>query len=350
MLADDNILDLLRQKGAEAARKAQRAAILQPGAIGDCILTLPLAAFLKERLQLGAIDMLGHADYVGILPGRTCIDCVRSIDTMELHRLFVESPQFDLKDNDPLINTFSEYNWIVTFLGEPNSSFEQNLIFTTNCSHSAEVITLSMKPPEDFSDHLTDFYIQQFHEQSNLSMENWKLQPGKRLIEATKTDMNIGKELLRQKCINFQKKLVIIHPGSGGKHKCWHVDNFLAVARELIAKDIEIIFLLGPAELEHFSYSTVENIENTAVCLKDLSLSEVLGLLSCTDVFIGNDSGIAHLAAGLGIKTIVMFGPTKPNNYKPIGSSVITLSDKVESFTTTPSVSMQKKLLETATA
>lgn len=350
MFADDNILDLLRQKGAEAARKAQRAAILQPGAIGDCILTLPLAAFMKETLQLGAIDMLGHADYVGILPGRTCIDCVRSIDTMDLHRLFVESPKFDLKDGDPLINIFSDYNWIATFLGEPNSSFEQNLIFTTNCSHSSEVITLSMKPSEDFSGHLTEFYIQQFIKQSNLSLENWKLQPGKRLIEATRADMNIGKELLRQRCINFQKKLVIIHPGSGGRNKCWHIDNFLAVAGELINKETEVIFLLGPAELENFSYSTVENIENTAPYLKDLSLTQVLGLLCCTDIFIGNDSGISHLAAGLGIKTIVMFGPTKPNIYRPIGSSVITLTDESKAFAAKPSVNMQKKLLETITA
>lgn len=347
MLADDNILDLLKQKGAEAAKKAQRAAILQPGAIGDCILTLPLAAFMKDVLQLGAIDMLGHADYVGVLPGRTCIDCVRSIDTMDLHRLFAEPPEFDLKDGDPLINTFSEYNWIATFLGGPDSNFEQNLIFTTNCSHSAEVITLGMKPPEDFSTHLTEFYIQQFIEQSDLSLDNWKLQPGKRLIEATKTDINIGKELLRQKCINFQKRLVIIHPGSGGKNKCWHIDNYLAVAQELNAKGNEVIFLLGPAELDNFSYTTVENIENTSVCLKDLSLSQVLGLLSCTDVFIGNDSGIAHLAGGLGIKTVVIFGPTKPNVYRPIGSSVITLSGDDEIFASKPSQDMQKKLLET---
>jgi len=50
MRVNDDILDLLREKGAEAARKAQRGVILQPGAIGDCILMLPLAAFMKETL------------------------------------------------------------------------------------------------------------------------------------------------------------------------------------------------------------------------------------------------------------------------------------------------------------
>ncbi|MHC4557550.1 MAG: hypothetical protein ACYS80_09635, partial [Planctomycetota bacterium] len=130
MQTHDNILDMLREKGAEAARKMQRGLILQPGAIGDCILTLPLAAFMKDALQLGGIDILGHTEYVGILPGRTCIDGIRSIDSMDLHRLFAKTKAFELKDRDPLINAFADYAWIATFLGEPNSNFEQNLIFT----------------------------------------------------------------------------------------------------------------------------------------------------------------------------------------------------------------------------
>ena len=81
-------------------------------------------------------------------PERTCVDSIRSIDTAELHRLFAAPASFDLADRDPLIHMFADYSWIVTFLGEPGSDFEQNLIFTANCSHSAEVITLSLKPPE----------------------------------------------------------------------------------------------------------------------------------------------------------------------------------------------------------
>ena len=71
MQANDNILELLREKDAEAARSARRGVILQPGAIGDCILTLPLAKFMKDSFELGGIDMLGHTEYIGVLPGRT---------------------------------------------------------------------------------------------------------------------------------------------------------------------------------------------------------------------------------------------------------------------------------------
>ena len=350
MPENDDILNLLKEKGAQAAREAHRGAILQPGAIGDCVLTLPLAELMKSSLGLGGVDILGHTEYIGILPGRTCIDSIRSIDSMDLHRLFAETKTFDLADGDPLINVFADYAWIATFLGEPNSNFEQNLIFTANCSHSAEVLTLSMKPPKDFSEHLTKFYTQQFIDQGGLSLQGRECRADDVLIKATEADVNKGRELLEEAGFSFSEKPVVIHPGSGGLNKCWHLDNFLAVAKELGSKGIEVIFLLGPAELDRFSGTTIKKINSAARCLVDLSLVQVLGLLSCADGFIGNDSGITHLSAGLGVRTLAVFGPTNPAVYKPIGPAVTVFASSKAAFSKKPSASLQRELLDVLTA
>jgi heptosyltransferase-3 len=345
MPVDDDILTLLQEKGAQVARESQRAVILQPGAIGDAILTLPLAKFMKDSLELGGIDILGHTEYIGILPGRTCIDGVRSMDLANLHKLFVESETFDLADGDPLINVFADYAWIVTFLGEPNGSFEQNLIFTANCSHSAEVVTLSMKPPEGFSQHLTEFYTQQFLDQIDSSLEREALQPDTVLIRATKADRDTGKELLREAGFDFSKKLVVIHPGSGGLSKCWHLDNFLAIAKEIRSRGTEAVFLLGPAEQDRLGSVRISDIAAVVKCLTDLSLTEVLGLLSCASAFVGNDSGITHLAAGLGVRTFAIFGPTNPDVYGPIGCGVTVVTGPTDGFAKQPSSALQQELL-----
>lgn len=350
MQTHDDILELVRQKGAEAARKMQRGLIVQPGAIGDCILTLPLAEYMKESLGLGGIDILGHTEYIGFLPGRSCIDSVRSIDSIDLHRLFTETTKFVLKDQDPLINAFLEYSLIVTFLGEPNSNFEQNLIFTANCSHSAEVITLSLKPPKGFSKHLADFYIRQFVDQSGFSLQRYSIHTNDCLIKATEADINTGKELLREIGLGIGEKLIVIQPGSGGTKKCWHIENFLAVAKELDTRGIEIIFLLGPAEVERYSDATIKSISSVGKCLADLSLTQVLGLLSCVDGFIGNDSGITHLAATLGVRTYSIYGPTNPQVYKSIGPDVTVFASKLASFARRPSMRSQRKFLEVVTA
>jgi hypothetical protein len=301
---------------------------------------------MKETLELGGIDFLGHTEYIGFLPGRTCIDSVRSMDSMNLHRLFVKTSTFDLADGDPLIDAFADYAWIVTFLGEPNSHFEQNLIFTANCSHSAEVITLSMKPPEDYSNHLTDYYRQQFVDESGLLSESRQVMQSALLIKATETDTKKGRELLKDIQLDSSEKLVVIQPGSGGLHKCWHMDNFLAVAEELRLNGTEVVFLLGPVEHDRFSNATIKEINSVAKCLTGLSLTQVVWLLSCSDGFIGNDSGITHLAAGMGVRTVVIFGPTNPDVYKPVGPAVTVLVGSRTGFVDKPSANLQQEVLD----
>jgi heptosyltransferase-3 len=376
MQENDNILNLLREEGAKAARRALRGVILQPGAIGDCVLTLPLAEFMKDCLRLGGVDILGHTEYIGIMPGRTCVDGIRSIDSVDLHRLFVETDTFDLVDGDTLINTFGDYAWIVTFLGEPDSNFEQNLIFTANCSRSTEVITLSMNPAPPRGGvklskkssalrrhspptqrlvrragfgasvtHITDFYIEQFVAQSGLSSEPPLVCKTKSLIKAAKADINRGRELLEEINVDFSEKLVVIQPGSGGSHKCCHLDNFLSVAKVLVSKGVEVTFLLGPAEMERLSASAIGKIETVSRILTNLSLADVLAVLSNASCYIGNDSGITHLSAALGIRTVAVFGPTDPAVHGPIGPAVTVLQSREPDFAKKPSASLQQELL-----
>lgn len=351
MQVHENILDMLREKGAEAARNMQRGLIMQPGAIGDCILTLPLAAFMKNALRLGGIDLLGHTEYLGIFPGRSCIDGVRSIDSMDLHRLYTKPEAFELGDPDSLITAFSDYTWIATFLGEPDSNFEQNLVFTANCSHSSEVLTLSLKPPKDSNEHVIDFHIRQLVSQSGLSIPSWSVPTDSRFIFATQADVRIGRKLLTEARVEGGRKLVAMHPGSGGPRKCWCIENFLAIAAELASEDVEVVFLLGPVESDRFGDTDVRHqINRVGRCLSGLSLAEVLAVLSCVDGFIGNDSGITHLAAAMGVKTIAVFGPTKPSVYRPVGPDVTVFSSSSSTFARRPSARLQRKLLAALTA
>jgi ADP-heptose:LPS heptosyltransferase len=68
--------------------------------------------------------------------------------------------------------------------------------------------------------------------------------------------------------------------------------------------------------------------------------------LSCSDAFIGNDSGITHLAAGMGIRTIAVFGPTNPAVYKPVGPAVTVFTVDKKAFADKPSAALQHKILD----
>jgi ADP-heptose:LPS heptosyltransferase len=346
MQANNDILSLLEARSAQLAKEIQRAVILQPGALGDCILTLPLVKLIKDTLELGGVDIIAHAEYVGILPERTCVDGIRSIDSAQLHRLFVEPTKFDLADRDPLIHVFADYSRIVSFLGEPNSDFEQNLIFTANCSHSADVITLPLKPPEGRRQHVAEFYVEQFAGQSEPPLEQVKIDMKGVSIKITESDRDRGIELLDQTGIDLSRRLVVIHPGSGGRKKCWYLENFLSIAKELRRREVEVLFLLGPAEIERLRPSEKMCLHSVARCVAHLSLTQVIGLLSGADAYVGNDSGITHLAAGLGLRTVALFGPTDPVVYRPLGPAVTVLQETGSDFADKPSPGLQKTVLE----
>jgi heptosyltransferase III len=166
------------------------------------------------------------------------------------------------------------------------------------------------------------------------------------MLRPTQADLKKGKEILSENGITATRKPVVIQPGSGGKEKCWHLDNFVSLAKKLAKEGIEAVFILGPAELERFSHSAKNKIEEAGKVLTNLSLAEALAVLSNAGGYIGNDSGITHLAAGLGIRTVAVFGPSNPTIYSPIGPAVTILESKEKEFAGEISEDLQQKAME----
>jgi ADP-heptose:LPS heptosyltransferase len=106
---------------------------------------------------------------------------------------------------------------------------------------------------------------------------------------------------------------IILHPGSGSRMKCW--PHFVELANRLET----VAFLIGPAESD-FNTGRHHRLENP-------SLREVSKLLRSSRAFVGNDSGITHLAAHLGVPTVAIFGPTDPRVWAPLGRRVSIIED-----------------------
>ena len=118
-------------------------------------------------------------------------------------------------------------------------------------------------------------------------------------------------------------KVLVIHPGSGGKRKRWEVNGFRTVTRWWREKrHNQVLILLGPAEeQEEALWRQFGKVE------KDLSLLQVAALLSRATAYIGNDSGVSHLAGAVGARGVVLFGPTCPQRWRPLGGSLSVLQN-----------------------
>ena len=292
--------------------------IIHPGAIGDCLLALPLASFLKQVLKLDQVDWIGRTEYIEFYPGRTAVDRIRSMESIPFHRLFEEVREFEVEDGDPLVQYFSGYEQVISFLGAKNPNFEQNLLYTIHCSQSAHVTMLSADE-ESYTEHISKYYLETTALENEMPLIEWY--PSQRLIEPHPNDYSTGREILDDLDIDPDLSIILIHPGSGGTHKCWAMENFFRLADEIQQSNYKVIFLLGPAEKERMEKAVFQRMETYSV-LSELSLTQVLQVLSCTDGYIGNDSGITHLASVTGKPTIAVFGPTNPDKFAPIGPKV----------------------------
>jgi ADP-heptose:LPS heptosyltransferase len=101
----------------------------------------------------------------------------------------------------------------------------------------------------------------------------------------------------------------VIHPVAATTAKTWRVEGFLEVARYLKASGSDVIFIGGPADdLSPFrAFRT----------LAGAPLAEIKSLLASASVFVGNDSGPAHMAAAFGIPSVVLFAASDPAIWGP---------------------------------
>jgi ADP-heptose:LPS heptosyltransferase len=101
----------------------------------------------------------------------------------------------------------------------------------------------------------------------------------------------------------------VLHPFAATAEKAWRSEGFLAVAEHLKQSGLEPTFIGGPIDdLSPFrAFRTISNPP----------LSETKRLLSAASLFVGNDSGPAHMAAAFGLPVVGIFGASDPAIWGP---------------------------------
>ena len=111
---------------------------------------------------------------------------------------------------------------------------------------------------------------------------------------------------------------VLIHAGAGSPRKRWSLAGFLELAAHAQAQGLSPEFVIGPAEED-----LLPELETRGAAVQRPADSlELLARLRSAAAYVGNDSGVSHLAAWTGLPCVVIFGPTDPARWRPWGRSV----------------------------
>ena len=127
----------------------------------------------------------------------------------------------------------------------------------------------------------------------------------------------------RLRALGLRGRPVAVHPGSGSPAKNWPAARFLEILRHLRTGGHEAVVVLGEADAAEAAVLARELPELPV--LAGLTLVDLGAALAECRAFLGNDSGIAHLAAAAGLPVVVLFGPSDPETWAPRGRGGVTV-------------------------
>ncbi len=113
-------------------------------------------------------------------------------------------------------------------------------------------------------------------------------------------------------------KMILLHPGAAKITNRWSARNYGLLGDRLIARGFTVLIDWSPGD-EDAVGETLAAMKHKPLEVPLVNLSRLAALISKCRLFIGNDTGVLHLAASVGAPTLGLFGPTSPAEYKPLG-------------------------------
>lgn len=262
--------------------------LIHAGAIGDFVLTLSIVQALR-RIGYDDVRVLGRLHYAHIATPADGVTAVRDIDAAPWHRLFGDEP----RDAVATLVADSRAELIVDTLGISKRAADD-----LRSAGVAHVVRLDPRPRPGCVDHITKQWEAILRsQQCDLSITPPRIGPGRRARDT---------------------KVVVLHVGSGGQSKCWPIERWVELAKQLQRDGDQVTFPLGPAELENPAIVAGRaRLEELGAIVESPSLVGTRTLIAAAGAFVGNDSGPTHLAAALGTPTLAVFGETDPRIWGP---------------------------------
>ena len=285
----------MSMKSIEPAAPARICAIF-PGALGDFICFLPV---LQNLVRATTVELFARGEFAELAPEGVT---VRTIEASPITALFRADSAEDTQ------RFFRGYDAVYSWFASGDPAFTARLQAAT--SGKARIFPFR---PVQAETHQADYYWSCMNHQGAAASPAPAISP-----QAFRWSEDFWAEHALHR-----RAVLTIGPGSGAREKNWPAEFFLAVARwwrETTGGTV--LVLIGPVEQDR---GGVGLLSSACVAASGLSLSQTAALLSRSDVYLGNDSGVSHLAAATGVRTVALFGPSDPRQWAPRGRKVLVL-------------------------
>src|SRR4051812_46538388 len=204
--------------------------VIRGGAIGDFILTLPAIAALRKNFPDAFLEVLGYPHIAQLALAGGLVDRVESIGARALAAFFARNGELA----EELVDYFSEFDLILSYLYDPDQIFRTNV---SRCTRG-QFITGPHRPNESTTIHATELYLKPLE---HLAIFDADPIPRLRIT----TNPNPASSLFRNETGQGNDRIVALHPGSGSENKNWPEANWAELLQKLINDTAFNLLLVG---------------------------------------------------------------------------------------------------------
>lgn len=278
-----------------------RILVIRGGAIGDFVLTLPVLEALRSRFPQASLEVLGYPATARLACAGGLADAAHAIESRPLAGFFARHGELDGR----MASFFAGFDVIISFLYDPDGIFRENV---GRCTRG-QFIVGPHRPDESGPLHAVESFLKPLE---RLAIFETEAAPR---LDVSAVSPGPG-------------RWIAAHPGSGSESKNWPEARWAELLQRVLRLTSHRLLLIGgEAEGDRLERLLRDLPADRVRVARSLALDQLATLLGGCEQFVGHDSGITHLAAAVGLRCLVLWGPSNPVIWRPRGSRVLTVQD-----------------------
>ncbi|MFN0277816.1 MAG: glycosyltransferase family 9 protein [Pyrinomonadaceae bacterium] len=288
----------------------KRVLVIRLRSIGDTVLATPSLIVLRRFLPDAQIDILLEDWVAPLLDGFDEVDNVFTVGEGSAARL---KAAWEIRRR--------RYDAVFNLHGGTTSTF---LTFASGAKHRFGFSSYQypflhnhiFSSPADLWGTTTLHSVEQQLALFGLAGVPVDDRPKSRLSVTEAAGRSIDDKLTKSQISNLKSQIALIHPAAAFATKQWGIENFARTAEFLAEKNFQPVAVAAKHEsliLEKLKAVSCVPI----VTFDDLTMPEITALAARASLFVGNDSGIAHIAAALNTPSVVIFGSSNRSHWRP---------------------------------
>jgi len=293
--------------------QGSRILIIRPGALGDTLLALPAIRALRRAAGPEArLEVVGYPAWLELALNPLHADAAHSIDRGLFAGLFGPALQHEIR------RFLAGFSLVVAWCHD-----REGWLASTLRQAAVDCLQAAPYPSPTDPAHATDHLLRTL---TAVGIE--APEPSTPELSLPDEARVAARGFLRERRM-APGEFLAVHPGSGSPSKDWSPERFARVAERARTAGLKPLLVCGEADRDSVG-ALLSRLAFEPPLAAELDVLKLAAVLEEAAAYVGNDSGVTHLAAATGVPTVALFGPSDPRIWAPRGPRVAVLAHETD--------------------